>query len=228
MVAVSPIRMIVGLGNPGPEYAATRHNAGFQAVDRLMQSIPGTSESKRACSGQLAIGRFRGNPLLFLKPMTYMNLSGESVRQAEQLFKISPSEILVIYDDLDIPVGQLRLRGSGSAGGHNGMSSVIEHLNTQSVPRLRIGIGKEGARNRQVDYVLSDFTAEDKAAYEQSLDDAVDLVKFALARGISHAMARYNQKVTERKAASAQAEEPVVTEPSNASNNPFIGGTNIE
>lgn len=196
----SAIRLIAGLGNPGAEYMASRHNAGFLAIDRLLQVLPSMGEMVRGCSGQLWQGRFRGQSLRLLKPLTFMNLSGESLLQAQQQFGLSPSEILVIYDDLDLPVGTLRLRETGSAGGHNGMDSIIQSLGTVHIPRLRIGIGQEGARRRQVDYVLSDFTAEELPLMVNAFSEAAEWVKFTLSRGLQEAMTCYNKRLPTVKA----------------------------
>lgn len=201
------IRLIVGLGNPGADYAKTRHNAGFEAMEKVMLGFPGCGEMKRACSGMMSRAQFRGNSLYFLKPLTFMNLSGESVKQAKEQLGLDPSEILIMYDDLDLPVGSLRLRCNGSAGGHNGMTSVIQSLGTTQVPRLRIGIGQEGARRKQVDYVLSEMSEEERPPFEKSLEEAAALVKLVLARGLSEAMNRYNQKKTAEKTVSKEAVE---------------------
>lgn len=212
MKGESVIRLIVGLGNPGAEYACSRHNAGFLTVDRLLQVLPGMGEPTRACSGLLWQGRFRGEAIRLLKPMTFMNLSGDSVLQARQQFKLDPSEILVIYDELDLPAGSLRLRGTGSAGGHNGMDSVIQALGTSNIPRLRIGIGSEGARRRQADYVLSGFTPDELSVMAQAFAEAAEWVKLILSRGIGNAMNLCNRRAS-AKTGTVETAQDTQTQP---------------
>lgn len=185
---VSPFRLLVGLGNPGREYAATRHNAGFMVLDRLAAAAGITFKSEREWKAHLA----RTGDLLLCKPMTYMNLSGRAVRAVCDFYRIEPAQVLVILDDMALPLGKLRLRPGGSAGGHNGLTSVMEHLGTKTVPRLRIGIGaaEPGAA---VGHVLGRFAPEEAEAFEKSLDRAVEAIGSAQRLGFAAAMNAYNQ-----------------------------------
>ncbi len=179
-------RLVVGLGNPGREYADTRHNVGFLLVDRLANRDRADWRRERRWQADVA----RAGTVHLCKPLTYMNLSGQSVRAAADFYKIAPGEILIVLDDFALPLGKLRLRPGGSSGGHNGLKSVIEHLGTQEVPRLRIGIG--GADGSTVDHVLGRFALAEREPLEQSLARAVDAVDFAQTRGLEAAMNNYN------------------------------------
>lgn len=163
------MKIIVGLGNPGKQYAATRHNIGFHVIDELAKrlNIPLT-QSK--FNGMYGISHIGTEKVMLLKPLTYMNLSGECIVQMMDYFEVEPDEIVVIYDDLDLKVGKLRLRQKGSAGGHNGIKSLIQHLGTQEFNRIRIGIDRPTNGMKVPDYVLSRFTEEEK-------EDVVDAVK---------------------------------------------------
>ena len=149
------MKLIIGLGNPGKEYENTRHNTGFMVLDRLSEKL-NIEMTQNKFKGLYGKSKYKGEDVILLKPQTYMNLSGESVRQVMDFFKINQEDILVIYDDLDMPVGKLRLRQSGSAGGHNGVKSIIAHVGTQSFQRIRVGIDKH-PRIKVVDYVLGRF-----------------------------------------------------------------------
>lgn len=179
-------RLVVGLGNPGREYADTRHNVGFLLVDRLAARERATWRHERRWQAEVA----RTGPIHFCKPLTYMNLSGQSVRALADFHKIVPGEVLVIVDDFALPLGKLRLRPGGSAGGHNGLKSIIAHLGTQTFPRLRIGIG--GATGDTVDHVLGRFALAERGPLDQSLERAVDAVEFAQQHGLEAAMNTYN------------------------------------
>ncbi len=180
------LRLIVGLGNPGREYRDTRHNVGFMIVDRLAQRARAGFRTEKSWHAEVA----RAGDLLLCKPLTYMNLSGQAIRPLSQFYKIDAAQMLIILDDMALPLGKLRLRGSGSAGGHNGLKSLIEHFGTQSVPRLRVGIG--AAEGEAVGHVLGRFTLEEKAALEQSLDLAVNAVDCLHERGLEAAMNSVN------------------------------------
>lgn len=184
-------RLIVGIGNPGAEYAGTRHNAGFEAVDRFLAKHQTQFLPRHARNAQAWEGRFCGRNVIVLKPQTYVNLSGEAVLPLMQGEKMTPEEILVIYDDIDLPVGRLRIRKNGGSAGHNGMKSIIEALSTEAFPRLRVGIG-DGEGRRRRDYVLSAFEGAEKESFEKALDAASDAVELLLRRGISTAMNQYN------------------------------------
>jgi len=182
------IRLIAGLGNPGPEYAATRHNIGFMVVDQLATQVGLAWEKStkwRALSAKC------GEAFL-VKPMAYMNGSGEPLVTIAQFYKIEPHEVLIVLDDLALPLGRIRLRASGSAGGHNGLESIILQFGTEEIPRLRIGIGaapREGA----VDYVLSRFFEEERPLVRSTIDRAVDAVKCVIDNGLVSAMNTFNK-----------------------------------
>lgn len=164
------MKMIVGLGNPGPKYADTRHNVGFMFLDLLAEEL--NIELKTAkFKGLVGEARHQGDRIVLLKPLTYMNLSGESVQAAAAWYKVAPEDILVVYDDMDIDLGQNRWRIKGSAGGHNGMKSIIQHLGSQDFPRLRIGIGR--SLGESVDHVLSKFAPDERAIVADQLTAGV-------------------------------------------------------
>jgi PTH1 family peptidyl-tRNA hydrolase len=183
-------RLIVGLGNPGRKYAGNRHNVGFQCLDRLAEAW-GLSFSKRKHKALLAQGEIVGLKTILAKPQTFMNLSGEAVERLARFYELPPEGLLVIYDDLDLPLGKIRLRPEGGSGGHKGMKSIIEHLGTGGFPRLRVGIGRP-AHGDPEDYVLSDFAPDEWMAIEEAYERAVSAVELWLAEGIVAAMNRYN------------------------------------
>jgi PTH1 family peptidyl-tRNA hydrolase len=190
-------QLIVGLGNPGAKYEQTRHNIGFEAIEQLAQvwKIP-LSENRKF---QGIFGEGQGShreKIRLLKPLTYMNLSGQSIRAAADWYKIPPEAILVIYDDMDLPIGRLRLRQSGSAGGHNGMKSTIAHLNSQNFPRLRIGIGRQNAKlgGEVVNHVLGRFSATENRVMSEVLDLVVKAIEMSLKEGVPKAMSLYNNR----------------------------------
>lgn len=182
------IRLVAGLGNPGPEYEHTRHNIGFLVVDRVAVDFRSTWEKSSKWGALLAK---RGDSLL-VKPMTYMNRSGQPLLMITQFYKIEPREILVVLDDLALPLGRLRLRANGGPGGHKGLESIIMQLGTEDIPRLRIGIGaapREGA----VDYVLSPFFEEERPLVRSTIDRAVNAVKCVIDNGLVSAMNTFNK-----------------------------------
>jgi PTH1 family peptidyl-tRNA hydrolase len=181
------LRLLVGLGNPGREYRETRHNVGFMILDRLAARERAQFRSEKSWQAEVA----RAGDLLLCKPLTYMNLSGQSVRPLSQFYKIDRAQILVILDDMALPLGKLRLRPEGSAGGHNGLKSIIEHFGTPAIPRLRVGIGS--AERDAVDHVLGRFALEEQAALEQSLARALEAIDCTRAQGLAAAMNTYNQ-----------------------------------
>ncbi len=185
--------IIAGLGNPTKEYEKTRHNAGFDAIDVLAEKhgIQITERKHRAFCGTGFIG---GERVLLAKPQTFMNASGESLREAADFYKIRPEQVIVIYDDISLRVGQLRIRTKGSAGGHNGIKSIIAHLGSQDFPRIKIGVGAKPDRMDLADYVLSRFSQTDRQMMEDAFQDAADAVEFMLADGADAAMNRYNRK----------------------------------
>lgn len=195
-------RLIVGLGNPGTKYDRTRHNVGFEVIEALAKSYPGLSlvENKRF---QGKTGEFRSGSerVVLLQPTTYMNLSGQAVRAVLDWYKLDPASVLVVYDDMDLPTGKLRLRLSGGAGGHNGMKSIISHLGTKGFPRLRVGIGateKESARDDAVvSHVLGRFAPDQRKIVDAVIPLAVDAIDFSLRKGFERAMNLYNGREVE-------------------------------
>jgi len=186
------MQVIVGLGNPGADYAQTRHNLGFIALDRLAQQWGlGFKEEKRY-RGLWTAGAQGGIKIHLLKPTTYMNNSGQAVRALLDWFRLPPAEVLVIYDEMAIPLGKIRLRKEGSAGGHNGVKSLIEHLGTPNFARLRLGIGQPPANQDTIGYVLGKFRAEEQEIVPFVLDAAVAAVELALKKDLDTAMNFYN------------------------------------
>ncbi|WP_083594889.1 aminoacyl-tRNA hydrolase [Bacillus paramycoides] len=167
------MKLIVGLGNPGREYELTRHNIGFMAIDELAKRW-NISLNEQKFKGLFGAGFVNGEKVILLKPLTYMNLSGESIRPLMDYYKIDVEDFIVMYDDLDIPVGKLRLRMKGSAGGHNGVKSTISHLGTQEFQRIRMGIDRPKNGMKVVDYVLGRFTPEETSGVNQSIEKAAD------------------------------------------------------
>ncbi|EJR47758.1 peptidyl-tRNA hydrolase [Bacillus cereus VD107] len=167
------MKLIVGLGNPGREYELTRHNIGFMAIDELAKRW-NISLNEQKFKGLFGAGFVNGEKVILLKPLTYMNLSGESIRPLMDYYKIDVEDFIVMYDDLDIPVGKLRLRMKGSAGGHNGVKSTISHLGTQEFQRIRMGIDRPKNGMKVVDYVLGRFTSEEISGVNQSIEKAAD------------------------------------------------------
>ena len=167
------MKLIVGLGNPGREYELTRHNIGFMAIDELAKRW-NISLNEQKFKGVFGAGFVNGEKVILLKPLTYMNLSGESIRPLMDYYKIDVEDFVVMYDDLDIPVGKLRLRMKGSAGGHNGIKSTISHLKTQEFQRIRMGIDRPKNGMKVVDYVLGRFTSEEIPDVNHSIEKAAD------------------------------------------------------
>ena len=184
------MKLIVGLGNPGKEYAGTRHNCGFMVIDRLASKL-NVDVDQNKFKGLYAKVKYHGEDIILLKPQTYMNLSGESVNAVMNFFKIAKEDLLVIYDDLDMPVGKLRLRKTGSACGHNGSKNIIAHLNRQDFKRIRVGIDRHKYMN-VADYVLSRFSKVESEAIEQGIENAANAVLDYLDNDFNHAMNYYN------------------------------------
>ncbi len=184
--------LIVGLGNIGAEYAETRHNIGFKVVDTLAAQQDATFSSDRY--GSVATLRHRGQEIFLLKPSTYMNLSGKAVRYWVQKERIPQENIFVVVDDIALPFGHLRIRKNGSDGGHNGLKSIAECLGGQNYARLRFGIGGDFPKGAQVDYVLGEWTADEKSALPPLLRTASDAILSFVAEGPDRAMNRYNTK----------------------------------
>lgn len=185
--------IIVGLGNPTKTYEGTRHNIGFEVIDRLAtdHAIDVSMKKHKALCGKGMIG---GQKVVLAKPQTYMNLSGESVRELVDFYKVQPDEVIVIYDDISLEPGQLRIRAKGSAGGHNGIKNIIAHLNTQDFPRVKVGVGEKPKGWDLADYVLSRFSSEDRKVMDESVAAAGEAVKLMLESDINFAMNKYNTK----------------------------------
>lgn len=191
-MAIIP-QLIVGLGNPGAKYDKTRHNIGFETLDALIRQWHVSWQENRRFKGYFAEKRRPGGQKVYLlKPLTYMNLSGESIRAASDWYKLPPESVLVVYDDMDLPVGRLRMRLSGSAGGHNGIKSTISHLGGQNFPRLRIGIGKSNAGKESVSHVLGKFAPSEFPIVAEVLQLACDAIEMSLEEGVEKAMSLYN------------------------------------
>ena len=195
-------QLIVGLGNPEPKYAQTRHNIGFAAVEALAHSWQISLSENRKFQGMFGEGRGpTADKIRLLKPLTYMNRSGQSIRAVTDWYKLPPESVLVIYDDMDLPCGKLRLRLSGSAGGHNGMKSALAHLSTQNFPRLRIGIGKpQNATSSDdptaVSHVLGRFSTAETKLMSDVLQLVVECVELSLKQGVEKAMNSCNSRAS--------------------------------
>jgi peptidyl-tRNA hydrolase, PTH1 family len=187
------MRVLIGLGNPTVQYQATRHNVGWDAITRLSDDfrIPLDLKKHKAVCGK---GMIEGEKVVLAQPLTYMNLSGESVRELMDFYKVTPQDIIIIYDDISLEVGQLRIRMKGSAGGHNGIKSIISHLGTDEFPRIKIGVGDKPKNWDLADYVLSKFQSEEQPVIREALKDASDACKMIITSGMEAAMNHFNRK----------------------------------
>ena len=186
--------LVVGLGNPGKEYEKTRHNAGFRALDILADQL-GAKVDKLKYQGLYTQVNYNGGKVFLLKPQTYMNLSGRSVLQLSAYFNIPPQRIIVMFDDISLEPGRLRVRANGSAGGHNGIKSIIQEVGSQEFPRVKIGVGAKPHPNFELaDWVLSTFTALEEKALAVSLENAAKAALCIIDRGVPDASNRYNGK----------------------------------
>lgn len=184
--------MIVGLGNPGKQYESTRHNAGFICIDILAEKY-GISIKKLKFKSLLGEGRINGKRCLLIKPQTFMNLSGEAVRDAAQFYKIPPENIIVIFDDISLDVGKMRIRRKGSDGGHNGMKNIIYHLNSDNFPRVKVGVGaKPNPEYDLADWVLSRFTSQEAKLIKQVAQNCIGAIELMVEGKIDKAMSDYN------------------------------------
>ena len=184
--------LIVGLGNPGKEYEKTRHNCGFRAMDILCQKL-GCKTDKAKFQGLYTQVRYKGKKLYLLKPLTYMNLSGKSVLQLSAYFHVPPQRIIVMFDDISLEPGRLRVRSDGSAGGHNGIKSIISELGSQDFPRVKIGVGaKENPQQDLADWVLSTFSSQEEKVLGPALERAADAALCILEHGFEEAANRFN------------------------------------
>ena len=189
--------IIVGLGNPGKQYAKTRHNVGFDTIDRLADryNISVDTKKHKALCGK---GMIEGQKVVLAKPQTFMNLSGESVRELTDFYKIDPEEeLIVIYDDISLDVGKLRIRAKGSAGGHNGIKNIIAHVGGSVFPRIKVGVGEKPPKYDLADYVLGHFSKAEQELMEEGYKDAVKAVEMIVSGDISGAMNEYNRKKKE-------------------------------
>lgn len=188
------MKLIAGLGNPGPQYAESRHNVGFMVVDELARRHRlGHWRFDRGFQGQIVEWNVPDDRVFLLKPLTYMNLSGISVQAVLRFYRIAASDLLVVYDDLDLPVGRLRIRANGSSGGHKGMESVIQHASTTEISRVRVGIGKVH-RSGTVGHVLGVFGADEKPEIDAALRDAAEACECWVREGTTTAMNRFNRR----------------------------------
>ena len=186
--------IIAGLGNPTKEYEGTRHNVGFQVIDKIAEKYNIAVDAKK---GRAYVGKgiIEGQKVLLIKPQTYMNLSGESVRSLLDYYKVDEEhELIVIYDDISLDVGQLRIRAKGSAGGHNGMKNIIAHLGSQVFPRIKVGVGEKPPKWDLADYVLGRFDKDDRALVEEAQERACKAVELILTDSVDAAMNEYNKK----------------------------------
>ena len=189
--------IIAGLGNPDRQYEGTRHNVGFDVIDRIAEkyNIAVDTKKHRAYIGK---GIIRGQKVILAKPQTYMNLSGESIRSLVDYYKIDEeNELLVIYDDISLDVGQLRIRAKGSAGGHNGIKNIIAHLGTQVFPRIKVGVGEKPKGYDLADYVLGHFLKAEKELMDEGYDSAVRAAELIVSGEITEAMNEFNRRKKE-------------------------------
>lgn len=187
------MNIIIGLGNPTREYEGTRHNAGFMTIDRLADKY-GIDVSEKKHKALCGKGVIEGNKVILVKPQTYMNLSGESVRAVVDYYKVPLDDIIIIYDDIDLAPGQLRIRKKGSAGGHNGIKSIISHLGTQEFKRIRVGVGEKPRMMDLADYVLGRFPKEEQDLMDQAFTEGANAAVVMITEGIDAAMNQFNAK----------------------------------
>ena len=193
------MKAVVGLGNPGPQYAGTRHNVGFYVVDELARRWgAGLDRYERRFEAQLGDAQLGAERVWLLKPQTYMNLSGRSVLALRQFYKLADADLMVVCDDMALPVGRLRMRTNGTGGGQKGLENILLRLATIEIPRLRVGIGQAG-RSTATDYVLGRFAPEEREVMERAIGQAADAVECWLRDGIEAAMNRFNAKPEKRR-----------------------------
>ncbi|MDY6054026.1 MAG: aminoacyl-tRNA hydrolase [Anaerovibrio sp.] len=199
------MKLIVGLGNPGSEYAKTKHNVGWMFVDRMAERIGATGWKEKE-KGMVAEGRVGAEKVLLVKPMTYMNNSGECVGPLMRWYKLGPEDVLVVHDDMDIPAGTIRIRKKGSAGGHNGIKSLIAHIGSEKFIRVRIGIGRPLPGRTVINHVLEPFAAEDVPRIAEAIEYLQPAVDCIINEDVDMAMNRYNPKKVKKAKNSQQAE----------------------
>mgnify|MGYP006269127077 FL=1 len=192
------MKLVAGLGNPGRQYVGTRHNVGFEVIDRLVDRH---GVSIEAAPADAVMGKWRdgGEVVLLVKPLTFMNLSGEAIGQLLRYFKVAVTDLLVISDDVTLPIGRLRIRSGGSEGGHNGLRSVAQVLGTNDYPRLRVGVGRGDTRRDLADHVLSRFEPEEQPGVQDAVTRAADAVECWVRDGMAKTMNVYNRETTEAK-----------------------------
>ena len=190
------MKIVVGLGNPGDQYARTRHNIGWMVLDRIADRAGWAGRGRTRDAAAIVKGRFHGLDLVLVKPLTFMNLSGTAVRKVLARERAPLTDLLVVTDDFALPFGKMRFRESGSAGGHNGLESILVHLGSEAVPRLRVGIGAPDGRGLH-DHVLGKFDPSELPALQEAITRAADAFEFSNAHGIEAAMNQFNQKQQE-------------------------------
>lgn len=185
--------LIAGLGNPGLKYVDTRHNVGFEMLD-VLAGAAGIRVSKIKFKSLIGEGKISGHSVILAKPQTFMNASGEAIRDIMQYYKIPPDRLIVIFDDVSLDTGRIRIRARGSAGGHNGMKNIIYHLGTEDFPRIRIGIGHPGKEEDLIDYVLDKFPKDEINTLIQTAKQIPEIVDSIISSGVESAMNKYNAK----------------------------------
>jgi PTH1 family peptidyl-tRNA hydrolase len=190
------MKLIVGLGNPGPRYKGTRHNVGFEVVDELARRRRLTFESSPS---EAVVAKWRDAGALIVKPLAFMNLSGQAVGELARYFKVEPADVLIVVDEVQLPLGRVRVRARGSAGGHNGLKSIEAHLGTDQYPRMRLGVGRGIAERDMADHVLSRFEPDERGVIADTIEKAADAVEAFLSEGIDVVMNRYNRKDDQKK-----------------------------
>jgi PTH1 family peptidyl-tRNA hydrolase len=189
--------MVVGLGNPGLQYEFSRHNIGFRIIDNFALNIETEFKRVKSYDSLVSRGKLMNHKLILVKPQTYMNLSGKSVSKIVSYYRISFQDLLIVYDDLNLELGQIRIRKRGSAGGHKGVESIIQYLNSEDIPRLRIGIGKPSINSNfdYVSYVLSNFNNNEKDKISEVIQLSTEAIKTVIEDGLEKAMRKYNRKI---------------------------------
>ena len=195
------MKLIAGLGNPGKEYEKTRHNSGYMALTKLAEGV-GATVTSQMFNALIAMTMINGEKVLLMEPLTYMNLSGNAVRAAADYYHIEPEDILIIHDDMDLPVGSVRIRSKGSSGGQKGMKHIISCMGTDEIARIRIGVGHNahGEHEAVPDWVLSAVPKEEKEEFEKAIDVAAAAAKAWVSEPMSRVMSDYNRKVKKEKA----------------------------
>ena len=193
---MEPMHLVVGLGNPGADYAKTRHNAGFLLVEKLASQWQAGWNNERKFVARMAKADHGGNKILLCEPQTFMNLSGESVAAVQQFYQLPLEKILVVVDDADLPLGEIRLRPDGGSGGHHGLDSVAQHLGSKKYARLRIGIGRKNEARQITGHVLGKFSADESGLLEKVLDRAADQIECWLTAGLQKAMSQFNGAIS--------------------------------